>query len=96
MALLLEYLFDLLLVAISVWTILVIRGIGGVVGRAALFLSIASVIFGVEHLLETISLDILHVDATIVGISHRISVLVGSLFLIAGFRKFASIKEMIR
>jgi hypothetical protein len=81
---------DLILIAASVWMILAVRGIGGMVGRTLNFIVIGTVILGVAHLQATLTADMF---GSANGTIHRVVVLVGFIFVAFGFRQIAAMKR---
>ncbi len=80
---------DIVLIVASLWMVLTVRGVGGIVGRTLTFIVIGAVILGFAHLQATLTADTFGKwNQTI----HRVVVLFGFLFLVYGFRQLKSIK----
>jgi len=80
----LNLILDFILVAASIWMVIAVRGVGGVVGRTLNLIVAGAIILGAAHLINDI-------DGALVGpynaLVHRIIVLVGFVVLIVGFRQ---------
>ena len=80
----LNLILDIILIIASIWMVLSIRDLGGVVGRGLNLITIGAVVLGVAHLEATLLRNILgDWNSTV----HRGFVLVGFIFLIFGFRR---------
>jgi hypothetical protein len=80
---------DVVLVAVSIWMVLVVRnsGLGGVVGSTLTFITTGAIILGGAHLLETLLYNVLGLKDVALGeFLHRIIVLGGFLFLTFGIQ----------
>ncbi len=81
---------DFILIAASVWMIIAVRGVGGIVGRTLNLIVVGAIILGAAHLINDI-------DGPLVGsynaLVHRVIVLIGFVVLIFGFRQ---IRELTR
>jgi nitrate reductase NapE component len=87
---------DFVLVAVSIWMVLSVRGVGGMVGRTLNLIVIGAIILGIAHLLADIGtgfLGILSLDPTLNNLIHRVIVLLGFIFLIIGFRQIGELKR---
>jgi apolipoprotein N-acyltransferase len=84
---------DFVLVAASIWMIIAVRGVGGLVGRTLNFIVIGAIILGVAHLVATLGTSVLHLDGTLNNMIHRIIVLLGFVFLIFGFQQIRELKR---
>ena len=91
-----NFIFDVVLVLAAIWMVIVVRGLGGIIGRGLNWITIGALILGIAHLLDTIlRLPALGLgwDATTFSFVHRIVVLAGFLILIVGFQQIQSIKK---
>lgn len=79
---------DGILIAISLWTVFVVRKFGGLIGAALGYLTWGLVVLGIAHALETFTFEGLDWAVDMVEFSHRIIVLIGFLLLAVAFRKF--------
>lgn len=84
---------DFVLVAASVWMIIAVRGVGGLVGRTLNLIVIGAIILGIAHLLATFGSSVLHIDGVTNNLIHRIIVLAGFVFLIFGFQQIRELKR---
>ncbi len=82
---------DVILIIASVWMLMTIRGIGGLMGRTLTFIVIGAVILGAAHLIATLTGPIVG-DAALNNVIHRVIVLVGFVFLALGFRQLKAMK----
>jgi hypothetical protein len=85
----LNIVLDIVLIVASLWMVMTVRGIGGIVGKTLTFIVIGAVILGVAHLLATLTADPFgRWNQTV----HRVVVLVGFVFLVYGLRQLKTIK----
>ncbi len=84
---------DFVLVAASIWMVIEVRGIGGIIGTSMTRIVIGAIILGFAHLVATIGINVLHLDGQLNNFIHRLIVLAGFVMLVAGFRKMAEIKR---
>lgn len=86
---------DFVLVVASVWMVIVVRGIGGIVGRALSLIVLGAIVLGVAHLVATFAgpgqLNIF--DGPTNNFVHRLIVLAGFVLLVFGFRQIRVMKE---
>lgn len=83
---------DIVLVAVALWSILVARGIGGIMGGAFTWIVAGVVLLGIAHLVETITFEIMHWSTDAVELVHRLIVMLGFVFLTVGFLRIQSLK----
>jgi hypothetical protein len=85
---------DFVLVAAAVWMVIVVRGIGGIVGRSLNLIVAGAIVLGIAHLVATFAgpgkLSLF--DATTNNFVHRLIVLIGFVLLVYGFRQIRAIK----
>jgi hypothetical protein len=85
---------DFVLIAAAVWMVIVVRGLGGVIGKGLNWITVGTVVLGIAHLLDTLMRQFgLGWDAPTFSFAHRIIVLVGFVVLIVGFQQIQSIKK---
>ena len=86
--------FDFVLVAAAVWMVIVVKnsGLGGVVGSALSSISAGAIVLGLAHLTETVTYELLQLDAAFVELTHRIIILVAFVLLIRGFQGLGKLK----
>lgn len=84
---------DFVLVAASIWMVVEVRGIGGIIGSSMNRIVIGAIILGVAHLVATFGTSVLKLDGALNNFIHRLIVLAGFVLLVAGFRKMAEIKR---
>jgi len=86
---------DFVLVVAAVWMVIVVRGIGGIVGRALNLIVLGAIVLGVAHLVATFAgpgqLNIF--DGATNNFVHRMIVLLGFVLLVFGFRQIRAMKE---
>ena len=82
---------DIILVVASLWMLMTIRGIGGIMGKTLTFIVIGAVILGAAHLLATLTGPIVN-DGALNNVIHRVVVLIGFVFLAFGFRQLRAMK----
>lgn len=83
---------DFVLIVASIWMILTVRGVGGIVGRTLSLITIGAVILGIAHLLATLFGSVLGWNAVFNNFVHRLIVLSGFVLLVFGFRQIAELK----
>ncbi len=92
----LNYLFDFVLVAMSIWMIVTLRqsGLAGVVGGSLSLITVGAVILGCAHLIETITFEMVGLQEIALGeFLHRLVVFLGFIFLILGFRGLGKMRR---
>lgn len=89
----LNALMDFILVAASIWMVVEVRGIGGIVGSSMNRIVIGALILGFAHLIATFGTSVLKIDGPTNQFIHRLIVLVGFVVMVAGFRKMAELKR---
>lgn len=87
--------FDFILVAASIWMVLAIRGIGGLVGRSLSLIVIGAIVLGFAHLIATFAgperFNLF--DGPTNNVVHRVIVLAGFVLLAFGFRQIRAMKD---
>jgi hypothetical protein len=78
---------DFVLVGASIWMLLSVRGLGGIVGRTLYLITIGAIILGFAHLIATLASTVLGWDPTFNNFIHRLIVLVGFVLVALGFRQ---------
>ena len=86
---------DVVLIVAAIWMVIVVRGLGGVIGRGLNWITIGALVLGIAHLLDTLMRQFIGTtwDATTYSFVHRIVVLAGFLVLIVGFQQIQTIKK---
>lgn len=86
---------DFVLVVAAIWMVIVVRGIGGIVGKSLNLIVAGAIVLGVAHLIATFAgpgqLSIF--DGPTNNFVHRLIVLGGFVLLVFGFRQIRAIKE---
>lgn len=86
---------DFVLVAAAIWMVIVVRGIGGIVGRSLNLIVAGAIVLGIAHVVATFAgpgqLGIF--DGTTNNFVHRLIVLAGFVLLVFGFRQIRTIKD---
>lgn len=85
--------FDFVLVGASIWMVLVVRGIGGIIGQTMNLIVAGAIVLGLAHLIATFGLSVVHLEGSLNNLIHRLIVLLGFVLLVMGFRKIAEIKR---
>ena len=85
----LNLLMDITLVFASIWMYMVLRKLtlGGVMGATMNLVAIGAIVLGLAHILETFTIQILHLPGDTVEFLHRVNVLLGFILLTEGFRR---------
>lgn len=83
---------NIILVAISIWMVTIVRGIGGVVGRSMNLITAGAIITGLAHFIATYQKFITPDLGDYFGVIHRGIVLIGFILLAAGFRQIKELK----
>jgi hypothetical protein len=89
----LNLIMDFVLVAASIWMVVVVRGIGGIIGASMTRLVIGALILGFAHMLATVGSNVFMIEGPLNNFIHRLIVLAGFVVLVLGFRKIAEIKR---
>jgi hypothetical protein len=86
---------DFVLVAAAVWMVIVVRGIGGIVGRSLTLIVGGAIVLGIAHLVATFAgpAQLAIFDESTNSFVHRLIVLLGFVLLVFGFRQIRAIKE---
>jgi hypothetical protein len=86
---------DFVLVAASVWMVITVRGIGGIVGRSLNLVVAGAIVLGIAHLIATFAGpgQLAIFDGTTNNFIHRLIVLAGFILLVFGFRQIRMIKD---
>lgn len=87
---------DFVLVVASIWMVITVRGIGGIVGRSLNLIVAGAIVLGIAHLIATFAgpgqfLNLF--DGTTNNFIHRLIVLIGFVLLVFGFRQIRAIKQ---
>lgn len=90
---------DLLLIGTSIWMVFVIRGLGGLVGRAFSMLAWGTIMLGIANITETVlfSLSVFSSlgpvqEARVIEFIHRLQIVLSFIFLVIGFRRISVIR----
>lgn len=84
---------DISLLAASIWMIVVVRGLGGVVGRTLNIITVGAVVLGLAHISESVIFDrVLGWPVDLVEFLHRVMVFVGFVLIVFGFRQIRQLK----
>jgi len=89
-----NFVLDFILIAAAVWAIVVVRGTGGIVGKAFYSITWGMIFLGIAHISETITFRFLQWDVDTVEFAHRLIVLIGIAFLVLGFRQIQKIQNL--
>jgi hypothetical protein len=81
-----NYGLDVILIIASIWMLVSVRGIGGIMGQTLTMIIVGAVILGLAHLIADVAL-LLKFDATLNNFVHRLIVLIGFALLALGFRQ---------
>ena len=77
---------DLILIVMSLGTISMAQGFGGIVGRSFHLFSIACIVLGIAHVTETMLFRYTAIVTDMQEFIHRLIVLAGFTLLIMAFR----------
>ncbi len=80
---------DIILIVASIWMVVTVRGIGGVMGKTLTYIVVGTVILGIAHLVATLTGTLFGAWN---GTIHRAFVLVGFVVLVFGFRQLQAMK----
>lgn len=86
-----NFILDFVLVAAAIWMVLVVRGVGGIMGRTLNLIVAGAIVLGFAHLIATLTGPVFN-DSVLNNFVHRVIVLVGFLLLVAGFRQVSAMK----
>lgn len=78
---------DIVLVIASLWMLISVRGLGGIVGKTLYLITIGAIILGFAHLIATAASSLLGWDAAFNNFVHRLIVLLGFILVALGFRQ---------
>jgi hypothetical protein len=87
-----NFVLDFVLVAASIWMVLTIRGLGGVVGKTLNWITLGAIITGLAHLLTTLQHRLMPWEPSLESFAHRIVVLMGFILLVVGFRQIRQLR----
>ena len=79
--------FDLLITILSIWALLKLTSYGGIIGRYLSMVGYGLIIIGLSQIFETISLNFINANVSLVEIIHRIILLLGLVLVAWGFKK---------
>ena len=82
-----NYVLDVILILASIWMLVSVRGIGGIMGRTLNLIIIGAVILGIAHVITDVVPLMVKIDATFNNFIHRLIVLLGFVLLALGFRQ---------
>jgi hypothetical protein len=92
-----NYILDVVLVVASIWMVITVRGLGGIVGRSLNLVTAGAVILGIAHMLSSIlkatTLLGQSQNGPLESMIHRLIVLVGFVVLAVGFRQISELKR---
>ena len=86
---------DVVLILAAIWMVIVVRGLGGIIGRGLNWITVGALVLGIAHLLDTVMRAVIGTgwDAATFSFAHRIVVLAGFVVLIIGFQQIRAIKK---
>ncbi len=82
-----NYILDVILILASIWMLMSVRGIGGIMGRTLSLVIAGAIILGVAHLVADAGSGLLHLDGALNNFIHRLIVLLGFVLVALGFRQ---------
>jgi len=85
-----NYVLDVILVLASIWMLVSVRGIGGIMGRTLTLIIIGAIILGFAHVITDVMGQTVLVGSAAAPLNnfiHRLIVLVGFILLALGFRQ---------
>jgi len=91
----LNFALDFVLVVAALWMVIVVRGIGGIVGRSLNLIVAGAIVLGFAHLIATFAgpTQLAIFDGVTNNFVHRLIVLAGFVLVVFGFRQIRVIKE---
>ncbi len=86
---------DFVLVAAAIWMVIVVRGIGGIVGRSLNLIVAGAIVLGIAHVVATFAGpdQLMIFDGPTNNFVHRLIVLAGFVLLVFGFRQIRAIND---
>jgi hypothetical protein len=82
-----NYILDVILILASVWMLISVRGIGGIMGKTLSLVIAGAIILGMAHLIADAGTGLFHLAGPLNNFIHRLIVLVGFILLALGFRQ---------
>ena len=92
---LVNFILDGVLVLAAIWMVIVVRGIGGIVGKSLNLIVAGAIVLGIAHLIATFAGpgQLAIFDGVTNNFVHRLIVLIGFVLLVFGFRQIRTIKD---
>jgi hypothetical protein len=87
-----NFLLDFVLVGASIWMVLAVRGLGGIVGKTLGLITIGAIVTGLAHLVATLQHRLFPIEPTLESFIHRTIVLVGFVLLVMGFQQVRQLR----
>lgn len=86
---------DFVLVVAALWMVIVVRGIGGIIGKSLNLIVAGAIVLGFAHLIATFAGpgQLAIFDGVTNNFVHRLIVLIGFVLVVYGFRQVRVIKE---
>ncbi|HLC02661.1 MAG TPA: hypothetical protein VJK02_06465 [Anaerolineales bacterium] len=83
---------DIILVLASIWMVVTVSGLGGIVGRTLSLITIGAVVLGLAHLLATLMHRFVPMESSLESFIHRMVVLAGFVLLVIGLGRIRELK----
>lgn len=83
----LTILSDIVIVFLSIWILLKLKGYGGLIGESLARVGYGTVIIGLSQIIETIRLDYLRIDLPTLEIVHHLIFILGLVLIAIGFKR---------
>jgi len=82
-----NYVLDVILILASIWMLVSVRGIGGIMGRTLTLIIIGAIVLGLAHIASDATGTLLKWPGPFNNFIHRLIVLLGFILLALGFRQ---------
>jgi hypothetical protein len=84
---------DVALIIVTGWTVTIVAGYGGFVGKALDTIGWGAVVLGVSYFIYTIAIDRFGINSPSVLLAYRLVVLFGFILLLIGFKSLIGDKK---
>ncbi|MFA5842016.1 MAG: hypothetical protein WC835_03615 [Candidatus Paceibacterota bacterium] len=84
---------DLALIVVTAWTVKIVAGFGGFIGKALDTIGWGTVVLGVSYFVYTLAIYRLGINTPSVLLAYRLVVLFGFILLLSGFKQLIGDKK---